>query len=330
MHGRTDELRQIAIRGPLLVDPTSHAIHVPAPRDCVVFGDASKQVFIRPLRPWLAPESVRWDGALGRDLQPLVLDDEPVTRGKPMSNVSSWWSWGSFASWLASPISCQSDSLDTLLPGALGALPMESRVHVAIGAQGTAEEGKLFQTSGLRFANRQGKPLAIGVQVDPGVVFTGRELSEGHGPFAGERRLVRWTKAEASWPALPSEVSTYLGQGGETVRVRVVLLTPAIFAEGWKPGREAGQLLFARAGVRARLVAAVVPRPETISGWDFATQRPKATRRMVSAGSVFWLDLSGTPKERLQWANDVWMSNVSDDPQDRRDGFGLAAVGVAS
>jgi hypothetical protein len=38
--------------------------------------------------------------------------------------------------------------------------------------------------------------------------------------------------------------------------------------------------------------------------------------------------LSGSPVERRQWLDDVWMANVSDDPQLARDGFGLAAVGI--
>jgi CRISPR-associated protein Cmr3 len=72
-----------------------------------------------------------------------------------------------------------------------------------------------------------------------------------------------------------------------------------------------------------------VPRPETISGWDFETRRPKASRRLVSAGSVYWLELHGEPDARVGWAREVWMQNVSDEDQDKRDGFGLAVVGVA-
>ncbi len=117
-----------------------------------------------------------------------------------------------------------------------------------------------------------------------------------------------------------------------SVSVRVVLLTPAVFAAGWKPGNdpEQNQLLASRAGVEPRLVAACVPRAETISGWDFALRRPKATRRLVSSGSVYWIDLEGTPQDRVAWAEEVMMKNVSDTEQDRRDGFGLAAVGVGT
>jgi CRISPR-associated protein Cmr3 len=85
-----------------------------------------------------------------------------------------------------------------------------------------------------------------------------------------------------------------------------------------------------RFGIKPVLVAACVPRPETISGWDFAKRQPKRTRRVVRAGSVYWLDLEGGPDDRVRWAEEVMMSNVSDAPQDRRDGFGLAAVGVGS
>ena len=106
------------------------------------------------------------------------------------------------------------------------------------------------------------------------------------------------------------------------------MLTPAMFERGALPGTE-GPLLRSRAELRISLVGACVPRPVTLSGWDFATARPKRTRRAVAAGAVYWLDLEGPPGARAAWLEEAWMKNVSDGEQDRRDGFGLCAVGVA-
>ena len=128
---------------------------------------------------------------------------------------------------------------------------------------------------------------------------------------------------------LPEEGREALAdKGAGRVRGRVVLRSPAVFSAGHRPGEGQGQLLGERAGITPKLVGMCVPRPETISGWDFEKRAPKATRRVVSAGSVYWLDLEGPPDARVQWATEVMMTNVSDVDQDRFDGFGLAAVGL--
>ena len=130
-------------------------------------------------------------------------------------------------------------------------------------------------------------------------------------------------------PAMPDAVHSHLARVDERVRVRVILLTPGSFLAGSMPSFSEGSALGSRNGVKVHPHASIIPRPETISGWDIAVGAPKPTRRLVAAGSVLWLDLDGTPDARRAWAQDVWMQNVSDDDQSRRDGFGLAALGVA-
>ena len=62
-----------------------------------------------------------------------------------------------------------------------------------------------------------------------------------------------------------------------------------------------------------------------VSGWDYKEGKPKPTRRLVPAGSVFFLkDIQDVD----EFIASVWMSNVSDGAQNRRDGFGLAVLGA--
>lgn len=160
---------------------------------------------------------------------------------------------------------------------------------------------------------------------------TPRTLAPGLVPGGGERRLCRWLEAnKAELPSMPEAVVKHVEGPGDTVLLRVMLLTPAVFRNGWRPGSGNGELLAVKDELKVSLRAASVARPITLSGWDFAARQPKATRRAAAAGSVYWIELHGKPEVRLQWAREVWMNNISDEVQDRRDGFGLAMLGVGS
>ncbi len=176
----------------------------------------------------------------------------------------------------------------------------ELRTHVAIEGQGrTAKEGALFSEVQRRFVTEARTRHAVGFRcADP-------RLQPGLVQLGGERRLSSLRRSAE--PLLPE---TQLSGG----LLRVILLTPAIFADGYLPqeAKIAG----------ATVVAACVGRPVPISGWDFEKRGAKAIRRMAPAGSVYWVD---APEG---WANAQHLNCISDDPQDRLDGFGLCAVGV--
>ena len=65
-----------------------------------------------------------------------------------------------------------------------------------------------------------------------------------------------------------------------------------------------------------------------VSGWDLAQGRPKETKRLAPAGSVYFLELAGEREDIRRWCDEAWLNCVGDGAQDRRDGFGLAALGT--
>jgi CRISPR-associated protein Cmr3 len=105
---------------------------------------------------------------------------------------------------------------------------------------------------------------------------------------------------------------------------RLILLTPAHFTAGWKPA----WLLEGREGVVPSLRAVALRGCQTVSGWDFEKGKPKPTRRLAPAGTVYFLKLDGDSAAIKRWVDTIWMHCVSDGGQDRRDGFGLAVLGV--
>lgn len=79
------------------------------------------------------------------------------------------------------------------------------------------------------------------------------------------------------------------------------------------------------ADVELTLVGVGIQRWSAVSGWSLAEPRgPKPVKRLVPAGGVYFFE-TGDDREPLAAR---WLEPVSDDAQDRNDGFGLAAWGI--
>lgn len=334
---RSDAVLKLEVRGPLLVqlhdDPLEQAVRiadwlVPAPADALLLKPEKTDEPIL-LRRWLAPRPLAGGAttAMPDGLQPA--GPASYERNKVSSRAPRFWYWKLFSRWLEAPED------DTRGPSELGiaGLATDTRMHVSIQPETqTAREGALYQTSGLELTWRDHDQEKQGI-------FTTRRLalaavmegptpnfSGGLAPMGGERRLMRWSANRPTLPPWPD------GLRDRIIRernCRVILLTPACFAAGYRP-----PLQWVRAGVAATLVSAVVPRAQVISGWDLAYRnangdygRPKPTRHLAPAGSVYYVRFpEGADIEA--WLVATWMQNVSDAKQDCRDGFGLAAVGA--
>lgn len=274
------------------------------------------------------------DGLLPLQLFPAASEDFKPATGP------AFWSRDIMASWLANssgqgfvgPLDPESTDVERrssrlLESGYLAAPAQDRRTHVQLDPDLlAAKEGLLFSTTGLAFDHQV--QLAARVNAGPEFVEVLSHLSSFH-PFGGERRLVHWRRAEGigdQWtcPNIIREAFV------DTPGVRMVLATPALFGHGWKP-EWLGQDLAGTVpgtGVSVTLKAAVIDRWKPISGWglELGHLGPKPVRRLVPAGAVYFFAVEqGDPTEL---ADNVWLESMCDDPQDRRDGFGLALWGV--
>jgi len=312
------DARQIPVAGPWLVELDADGCvvdhYVPAPQDCIwhvrSYDKNHKPKLLERRRLSLMPaaqmEGYRTD--LDGALQ-LVHCTEPMPAGKKPTSGPAFWKWDDVATWLGNAPTL-SDELKACEFG-LAAPIHERRFHVAIDeATQTAADEHLFSTDGLRFSTAKRKRLAVVFGCDD------VRLREGLAMVGGERRISFLREAKGQ-KVLAPELPANFKVGSDRI-ARVVLLTPALFANGFAPEEF---------GPGATVIAAAVGRAEVVSGWDFTTNKPKATRRMAPAGSVYWVKLDPTVNVKT-WAEGIWMKSVSDDPQDKRDGFGLAVVGV--
>lgn len=207
-------------------------------------------------------------------------------------------------------------------------LPMETRTHVGIErTRDAAENGRLFQTAGLDLTAPQNeggqgwkaRDLAFLAQSSVALQAT---LAN----FGGERRMVRvhpQTEGPSCWPALPPDMTGKIIRAGG---LKLTLVTPGIFGLGYLPGWINPETLEGSppgtSALRLRLKAAAIERWLPVSGWDLARHQPRALRKAVAAGAVYWFECLDPPgQEDLAR---LWLAPLSDHAQDRLDGFGLA------
>ena len=333
-------LKALSIAGPLPL--ARRKLFFPAARDIVFKRDETAESANKPLevfrrRPFdLGPGegSNMVDGLLPLQLSPAASEDFKAETGP------AFWARDTMASWLATsdgrgfapPSNSDGiprEHLGSVLAnsGYLAVPAKEQRTHVQLDPDVlTAKEGLLFSTTGLAFDHQV--QVAARVNAGPEFADTVNHLSSFH-PFGGERRLAHWSRAEGiedQWTC-PNIVRQALAG---TPGVRMVLATPALFGCGWKP-KWLGQDLAGTVpgtGVSVRLKAAVIERWKPISGWglELGQLGPKPVRRLVPAGAVYFFGVE--QGEATELADRLWLESVCDEPQDRRDGFGLALWGV--
>lgn len=315
------DLRKIAVAGPLAAIIRANTIEPLFPRPVDTFYQRlpGKQLGVIRLQPREC-ESGELIDLPHKDLLPVFPKEE--IKGKPANGVS-WWKKEHFFTWLAGkiPTVCRPDELGWAGP------ERNLRTHVALDPSSlAARDSMLFQTENMDFGacctkhgwneERYGILARMaGENIAKQVRFC---------RLGGEGRVCSLVAKDQVWPVMPDMILQKLKTAGW---IRMVLVTPAIFARGWQPGWLDDSLQGSPPGfpgVKLRLKSFACSRWQPVSGWDLQKKKPRAVRRMVPAGSVYWFQVEGG-SETLE---KLWLRPVSDDEQDRLDGFGLAAIGI--
>lgn len=310
---RYDALRALSAQGALLAlrREGKLTLHVPRPADAALHAGAPDFVALRP-----AAFAAGAGADLPEGLRPLAAAG--AISGKPLP-APEFWPIEDFVRWSEG---------EAVQPRAEPALPSpEMRTHVRIGRQtDAAEDGMLFRTEAHDFSAAR---TQAGFSSHDWV-FVGRgpaDLPEGLVVFGGERRLSRLAAVVGDDPlAMPQALSALCAQQRG---IAITLATPALFTHGWRPGwlQRTSDGVFEGAPpghptLHLRLIAARIERWQPVSGWDVRMQQPKPGRRAAAAGTTYWFESAGGAFD----ASALWLAPLSDDEQDRRDGFGLALV----
>ena len=303
-------LRTLAVSGPLLLDRDNRVL-VPKPANAHYYDTGSTASCVRA-------EPCSFDAGCDADLpaghMPVRLTKE--RKDKP-GKGPHWWLLSDLLDFrqgqdIASELKSRGWS-----PGS-----GDRRTHVAINRKRrAADEGKLFQTEGLVLDGRKtGDAAEGGLRL---LARFGEPLGSALAHLGGERRLAALEPRDSSiWPSPPSGwLQGVVDSGG----LCLTLLTPGIFKAGYRPGWLDETLTGSpptAPGLTLQLCAAATDRWQPHSGWDLALGQPRSTRKLAPAGSTYWFRiLNGANEETL---GPLWLANISDDEQDRLDGFGLA------
>jgi CRISPR-associated protein Cmr3 len=328
-----EDLKAIQISGPLPL--IRGQVYLPAPKDILVKDEGSlRQAY--SIRPVCMRDGEGCD--LPEGVLPAMLPESVQEDFKP-AKVPAFWSVEMMIRWLANPKGKSFDSPPDPekirgLDGFLNLPAKDARTHVRIDpSSGASDEGMLFETVGLDLSLRgetDGIQMAARVESEKELYDQVTKIDRFH-TLGGERRLAYWIieESQKGW-SCPDEVAKALA--GKQ-RIRMVLATPAVFSDGWRPGWLNGwpkgkAPCYWPNGLRLKLVSACTDRWKPISGWSLekVSRGPKAIRRLVPAGSVYFFEvLSGDAGDL---AKNLWLRSVSDEDQDRRDGFGLAVWGL--
>lgn len=131
----------------------------------------------------------------------------------------------------------------------------------------------------------------------------------------GEGRFALITPAPSAsrfaLPKIPDSIKS-AASSDVPIRIRFVLVTPALFENGWAPTTAEGTDTFQCGLQTCRIIAAALPRAQAFSGWG--PSGPGLPTRVVPAGTVYWIEVtSGDPRalhgESLcakDHANDGW------------------------
>jgi len=283
-------------------------LFLPLPNDLVAFEDEqdSTQISLSLIRPQKVPEELSCSSVL-----PMLPVIETETRVKPVSGI-----WMDMEGWKL--------HLDGQLP-AMGQLISSSKLWSKDSRLGiardlttkTAAEGKIYTSEAIALSTQTtfiaGFAGSANAIPSDGLLRLG---GDGRGAAIAEANVFPdndMGRPKSSWSGF-----------------RMILISPGIFPNGWLPpgcqSENDGYYLYVN-GLKARLEAASIGRPQTISGWNLAKHEPKPARKVVPTGSVYWFKVIEGDTASLEplWENSLYAAeaNLSDElnVDRKREGF---------
>ena len=276
-------------------------VYVPTPADVQCLNDEQNDLCI------MQPQKMPGSSNLPRPLDMAVLKPGKATKNKP----GNWMPIAALKNYLKGDVS----GVRTVGDDAL--FCKESRPGIAVSPEsGTVEEGKFYVAEYLRLhdgISAKGFVSCEQPRYDGGVVDVFAKL------FAESARqsiIFGGQQGVAALDAVRDDSRLPDSDKPSGRFIKWVLLTPAVFRSGWRPGwinaesgkveavikpkrregesRKAWRKRFAEEKIPGRLVAACIPKNIHYSGWQtYGGEKygPRSTRLCVAAGAVYYFEV---------------------------------------
>jgi len=153
------------------------------------------------------------------------------------------------------------------------------------------------------------------------------ELTSNRAYLGGERKQVWLNKSQ-------SDFFPILDIFDQKSCLKVILTTQGDFG-GWCPDwlmpdltkRDIAFVNIPNTQYKVRLRTANIKGWDAISGWNYVTKRPKATRKLVKAGTVYLLEIQN-PDESSEIAAHLWGNTLcAPDSATAKNGYGQCVIG---
>ena len=317
------KLLSIQAQGPFLVrfnpeNMDKYTVLVPKPANALYFEKKeTKEVLLVRLAPKALKEGCGSDLPEGL----LSIQMQQDLKGKPYSGVS-FWTLEHFMQWQKGDALTFNEVQDQ----GLQSLPIDIRTHVEIDDSSfSSKDGKLFQTASLDL-NHSKSQNGWNADRYGFVVLSQQVLKQDLATLGGERRLsyLKPVSVTAQLAKIPDDLLEKINQAKG---FSLSLITPSIFKQGYLPNwinAENFEGELPDSSVQVKLEAVAIDRWLPVSGWDSIVWKPKATRKAVSSGSVYWFKLL-TDMDQMTLEK-LWINALADHRQDQCDGFGLAII----
>lgn len=307
--------------GPFLAEILENGeynLFVAKPADALYLLDKKEQkIKLVRLQPQKMPDDVGCD--LPNNLLPVMMDSN--IKGKPQKGAI-FWHIGDSIAWQNG----EALTYEQVDKKGVQSLPIDVRTHAAIDDEThSSEEGRLFQSIAYDLGATRKENYKGWEERSYGFLLLGDQaLQGGLVKFGGEGRLSEMNPVKPHSSLLLNNAT--VTEIKKAQGIKLTLLTPAIFGNGYLPAwldEATMQGTLPHTTIQVQLKACSMDRWIPVSGWDMQEHSPKAVRKAVAAGAVYWFEImSGDPQELTE----LMMQSVSDDQQDQHDGFGIVSI----
>jgi len=194
----------------------------------------------------------------------------------------------------------------------------------------STEENYLYSASHIRLKEGFG----FLVEVNKVEVNNDNNLlpNQGYLRLGGDTRVAEFKEIDFDLSSITEDIVNNLPELNEDFLLEFILLTPAIFKNGWYPdflNNDMGFLKGEFGGISLTLISAVLGKPLYIGGFDLAKGYPKEMKKAVPAGSVYYFKIDGaTDRDKIkEFIKKYNFSSIETEPLFKKQGFGITLIG---